>query len=545
MSNENNGSPEHRQPFGGAMPSSADRLSLKSQRIALITGDAQLAQRFTAILADFDVLHMNPLDPFFAMEHDFFYLFDVRQDSQLLANRLTKIDGPCIAITDTVEHEELAALFNVGFTDILPIALLDAPLAVQHLVTTGMVRKEAVKGKTSPAQAPKNLVDFATALMKADGSEAAVGEAVIAAARSLGAIAAGIYTVDNKDLVLLAEFGYSPEELAKLSRSSLTCPNPFALSVNSHKAAWLKGDNLLKSGQSGRASNGMVGILPCCLDKKMFGVLKLVFADRTIVKAATKSTAKKLSALTAQALKNARKLHALVNQKAYAIQMLGMASHDLRNPLNTLQLSTELVRLECEASNLVCTAIPCMSKAIKQANTIIETLLDFTRAQLNGGIPIYPRATSMDRILNDVLEELKLQAPKRQVKLSAVGHFEGQWDVERMRQVLNNLIGNAHRYAPFEETLHVLLDGHGENVYVTISNAHPVIPLATLASLFEPMVQADKPSPTSKGLGLGLYIARQLVTAHQGRVWAASDHESGTVFTIELPRTSTPLTDRN
>lgn len=347
-----------------------------------------------------------------------------------------------------------------------------------------------------------------------------------------------MYTIDNDDLVLLTEFGHSQEELANHSRISLRHPNPFGLSIGSHKASWLNVGSL-HTNNFDIASNGIMGILPCYLDNKTLGVLKLVFADRKNLNASTKTAANVLSTLTTQALENIRKMQSLQNQVKFAAQLLGMASHDLRNPLNTLRLSTDLLRLECEASGLGSRSFPRMSSAIDQAKAIVETLDDFTRAKLKGAIPIRPKLTSMAKILDTVLVDLKAQAPKRHLEFDSVGTFEGHWDEGRIRQVFYNLLNNANRYAPLEQTISIKLDGRGKHVYVIVKNALPIIPEDRLHTLFEPMVQADKVSLTSKGLGLGLYIVHSIVSAHQGRVWVTSDVEAGTVFTVELPRTAT------
>jgi signal transduction histidine kinase len=404
------------------------------------------------------------------------------------------------------------------------------------LILTGNMPNQ--DNKRVKFSALENLKKFAALIFDTDGSEESLGNAVMEAVRSLNANAAALYKIDNDDWVLLAEYGHSQEHFNLDKSVDFHPPHPFVLSAGSQKPKWINANKLPTSTKTETASTAVTGILPCCFNKKTSGLITLVFNDQTIVKSSIKTAANLLSTFTAQALEQLHKMQVLKNQAGFAVQLLAMASHDLRNPLNTIRLGTELLELESEAEGVTLKALPIIDRAIDQAVSIIDTLNDFTRTQIIGEIPIHRRFTSIAIILKGVLEDLQIQAPNRHFECDASGNLEGYWDEDRMRQVLFNLIFNAHCYAPLEETIHIGLDGLSDPVYLTVKNFRPVISAEKIQSLFEPMNQADKSSLTAKGLGLGLYIVRHIVTAHQGRVWVTSNEQSGTIFTVELPRNS-------
>lgn len=172
MTNEDTERSAHPNTTNDYVPFNTDyQVSLHNNRIALITCDAELTNRIAAILTEFDVVHIDTHDQIIPKEPDFFYLFDVRADNRFL----NKIDEPCIALTDSTEDAVLADLFNVGFTDILPVSLLDSPQAAKHIIMTGIVRKETLSGNASLISTHKLLPDFAALMLNNEVSEVAVG----------------------------------------------------------------------------------------------------------------------------------------------------------------------------------------------------------------------------------------------------------------------------------------------------------------------------------------------------------------------------------
>jgi signal transduction histidine kinase len=109
-------------------------------------------------------------------------------------------------------------------------------------------------------------------------------------------------------------------------------------------------------------------------------------------------------------------------------------------------------------------------------------------------------------------------------------------DKDRIAQVISNLLANAMKYAPGSSVL-VGLHSEDDRLRVTVSDEGPGIPLDRLEAIFEPRVRlaVTESGRTQRGRGLGLYIARGIVEAHRGRIWASSREGGGATFTIELP----------
>ncbi|XHF15178.1 GAF domain-containing protein [Archangium gephyra] len=220
-------------------------------------------------------------------------------------------------------------------------------------------------------------------------------------------------------------------------------------------------------------------------------------------------------------------------------RFMSIVSHDLRNPLNAILLSANaLLRSEDLGERHVKGARRIIASA-ERMKRMISDLLDFARGRLGGGIPISPRALELTALCREVVEELEAGRPGREVELEVEGDLQGEWDADRLSQLLINLGKNALDYSPEESRVRFSL--HGENGFVRLEvhNEGPPIPPERLGSIFEPFrrfsEEAQSPTSTS-GLGLGLYIVQQIVLAHGGSVSVRSTQEEGTTFTVRLPR---------
>jgi len=220
-------------------------------------------------------------------------------------------------------------------------------------------------------------------------------------------------------------------------------------------------------------------------------------------------------------------------------RFMSIVSHDLRNPLNAILLSaTALLRSEDLGERHVKGARRIIASA-ERMKRMISDLLDFARGRLGGGIPLNPRELELTALGHEVVEELEAGRPGREVELEVEGDLRGEWDADRLSQLLINLGKNALDYSP--EGSRVRLSLHGEDGFVRLEvhNEGPPIPPERLGSIFEPFRRftGEAQSPTStSGLGLGLYIVEQIVRAHGGSVAVRSTQEEGTTFTVRLPR---------
>jgi signal transduction histidine kinase len=164
---------------------------------------------------------------------------------------------------------------------------------------------------------------------------------------------------------------------------------------------------------------------------------------------------------------------------------------------------------------------------------MIRDILDFTRGRLGGRIPLNRQPTDLEVISRSVVDEIQTGHPTARVVVETAGKLTGDWDPARIEQALSNLLANAVQHGGSD----IKLIASGEDldqVVVTVSNGGRPIPPEQLPDLFAPFKTVRENSSTS-GLGLGLFIVREIVQAHNGSVAVTSSSE-GTAFTFRLPR---------
>jgi signal transduction histidine kinase len=237
-----------------------------------------------------------------------------------------------------------------------------------------------------------------------------------------------------------------------------------------------------------------------------------------------------------QALAESINSFALQTEQARNL-MLGMLGHDMRTPLQAIMMAAAyLERLNAGAT--VSDTAQRVMRSGSRMTTLLDELLDFSRIQLGQGLHIAPAPADMSAVVRDVLAELKLAYPARQIEFQTCADIAGEWDAARLHQLLGNLIVNALKHGDSEMPVWVRLSSEPTAVQVEVRNRGAVIAAPLLAEVFQPLrrgpVRSDGLSKDS-GLGLGLYIASEIAKGHGGRIDARSD-ESETVFTVWLPR---------
>lgn len=155
------------------------------------------------------------------------------------------------------------------------------------------------------------------------------------------------------------------------------------------------------------------------------------------------------------------------------------------------------------------------------------------------GINVVPASTDLERIFRDELDLQRAAHPGRSITLDVSGDVVGTWDAHRLNQVLGNLVSNAVKYGAPDTPIRVRLVGDAAHVSFSIANDGAAIPAQFMDQMFQPLARgpqtAEGSDPTDPGLGLGLYIAREIVRAHKGAISVRSD-AAGTVFSVDLPR---------
>jgi PAS domain S-box-containing protein len=213
----------------------------------------------------------------------------------------------------------------------------------------------------------------------------------------------------------------------------------------------------------------------------------------------------------------------------------GILGHDLRNPLFAIMTAAELALKRGGHEKLGKPLSRILNSGERMAR-MIDQLLDFTRVRVGGGIRLAPAAVDLLPLVRQVMDELDDANPEWTLRLDHDGDTAGVWDADRLSQVFSNLVANAVRHGVAEHGVRVRIDGGAaDGVTVEIHN-RGAIPAAVLPRLFEPMAGGDRRRDKAQGLGLGLYISREILRAHGGRLDVRSSDDEGTTFTVWLPR---------
>lgn len=212
----------------------------------------------------------------------------------------------------------------------------------------------------------------------------------------------------------------------------------------------------------------------------------------------------------------------------------GILGHDLRTPLAAMMMTAELARKRC-ADEKTAKPMGQILESGRRMARMIDQLLDFTRVRMGSGIPIEPKTADVGTVARHAVEELERAYPNCRIESTVQGDVRGRWDPDRLAQVFSNLISNALQHGA-DGIVGVRVDGSGpSDVSIEVHNAG-AIPPELLAKVFEPLTGGGMRRDRSRGLGLGLFISREIVRAHEGSIEVASDGEKGTTFTIRLPR---------
>jgi signal transduction histidine kinase len=217
--------------------------------------------------------------------------------------------------------------------------------------------------------------------------------------------------------------------------------------------------------------------------------------------------------------------------------LLGMLGHDMRSPLQTIQLTaSHLAALN--AGEHVSEAAARLIRSGSRMQSLLDDLCDFNRTQLGLGIHIAPHDVDLRRLLADVVDELRAAHPGRPIALETDGDLRGQWDGQRMQQLVSNLVINAIKYGSPDQSVRVIAAATDGEVRIDVKNHGEPIDPQMLTRIFDPLErganQQDKGGSTS-GLGLGLYIAREIAKAHHGAIDARSN-PAETAFVVRVPR---------
>ena len=231
----------------------------------------------------------------------------------------------------------------------------------------------------------------------------------------------------------------------------------------------------------------------------------------------------------------ARQMEELAETLRLNEMFTAVLGHDLRNPLNAILASAELLQRRTPDEAVRKTASRMLTSGTRMSR-LIDDMLDLARGRLAGGIGLRRARLDFGQLVRRIVQEQQAAWPGRVIELSWQGDLEGQWDEDRLAQVVSNLLGNALQHGTPTRPVHVRVEATpAERVRLSVENAG-VIPAELIPFLFDPFRGTERPRGRGEGLGLGLYIVQQLVQAHQGHVDVQTVDTLRTRFQVELPR---------
>jgi signal transduction histidine kinase len=226
------------------------------------------------------------------------------------------------------------------------------------------------------------------------------------------------------------------------------------------------------------------------------------------------------------------------NERRARSLFLGTLIHDLRNPMNAIMQAAQLLRIN-DRNPEETRLISMIQRSTRRISQLVSELIDAVRIRLGKGIPIAPVVSNLGEIAREVVDEIHLAHPGRNIKATSTGDLVGEWDNVRMGQLISNLVGNAVQHAGQSADIEVTLTGRTEDVSIIVHNTGSSIPADLLPVIFDPLTRGIGNTASqahSTSLGLGLFIVHEIVAAHNGKISVTSTEKDGTTFKILIPR---------
>jgi len=225
--------------------------------------------------------------------------------------------------------------------------------------------------------------------------------------------------------------------------------------------------------------------------------------------------------------------HLLRDRALFAEQMVGIVSHDLRNPLSAILMGVQLLgRVDNERRLRV---LGHVQSSAERAQRLIEELLDFTQARIGTGLSVMRRAIDLHQVTCNAIDELRLAYPDREMVHRTQGEGQCEADGARLAQLVVNLVGNAVAYGKAGAPITISSEVSDLTAQIGVHNEGDPIPPALLATAFEPMVRGHPENNAVRSVGLGLFIVNEIARSHDGNMTVTSSEDGGTDFLLRFP----------
>lgn len=225
----------------------------------------------------------------------------------------------------------------------------------------------------------------------------------------------------------------------------------------------------------------------------------------------------------------------LSREKILRNQFVATLTHDMRNPLSTVRINLEIIRMKLRENAEVQRVVDVMESNMRRVGEMVDNMLDAQLLLSGRHLPIRTEDCSFSTILEQAVKDM---AQLYGARFEIVGEEKprGQCDPGALRRILDNLLTNAVKYGDPDAPIRVGLKEADGRVHISVHNQGTPIPEADQKLLFEPFSRSTVAlEGNQKGWGLGLSIVKGLLESHAGTISVRSDAESGTTFTVDLP----------
>lgn len=221
--------------------------------------------------------------------------------------------------------------------------------------------------------------------------------------------------------------------------------------------------------------------------------------------------------------------------------VLHVVSHELRGPLGVLVMAADSFATDAKLNASVEKQRAFADRVVRQVRrmlTIVDDLLDASRIDA-GELRVEPKSAELVGVVRDAIDRIRPSLKRHEITLHAPDAVQAQIDVDRIEQVIANLLTNAIKYSPDGGTIEVAVETNATEALVSVTDSGIGIPRDALPRLFERYYRAPGSEKAAKGIGLGLFVTKRLVEAHGGRVEAVSEVGKGTTFSFTVPLATT------
>lgn len=371
---------------------------------------------------------------------------------------------------------------------------------------------------------------------------------------ALGA-SAGAFAVCANDCTavdLIYSVGLVPSSLGAYQHTLLAHPTPITDSIRTRAVIVVETPHILQqrypefADVSGTEQIASIAAIPCLVDGQVIGAILLSFATPLQIDADDQSVLLTLGRLCGLAFVRARLYEIEQHRRVEAEtavqvrdQFLSVVSHELRTPLTTLLGNVELLqRYTAEEGRLSDRERQRLRVIIDQTyrlRRMIDSLLDLSRIQ-EGRLSLDRVLVDIDTLTRRVIEEVHpLLHDHRVDYVAPVAPVFVMGDELRLEQVLHNLLSNAAKYSAPESVITVRVERREAKVCIMVTDQGIGIPAHALPHLYSRFYRAPNVGPNISGMGIGLYVVKEIVALHQGTITIESSEGQGSSFCVCLP----------